>query len=359
MRKVIVISTVGLIYDGITNVITSYLEAMNRNNLEFYVISTIKSEPKIEKRLKDLGCHIVRLPSRRQDTIHYLWALQSFIRKNKIEVMHAHGNSATLSIEFVAGFLGGCRKRIAHSHNTKCNQVKADRVLRPIFNLLYTDALACGIDAGQWLFKNRKFQVLRNGRNVEKYAFSREKREQMRKQYSIINEMVIGHVGGFFEQKNHRFLIKVFRKVLEIQPDAKMFLIGDGPLKLEIESSVEDIKSHVIFTGTVDNVSDFLQAMDGMLLPSLFEGLPLVAIEWQINGLPSLLSDTITNDCKITDNVKFDSIEADPEIWAHDILNMINKRNRVNNSLLAIKLAQNKGFDIKDNVEILRNIYLS
>lgn len=359
MCKVIVISTVGIIYDGITSVITSYLEAMNRENIEFYVVSTIKSEVKIEKKLKKIGCHIVYLPSRRNHPIRYFWGLLNFIRENKIEVMHAHGNSATLSIELVAGFLGGCKKRIAHSHNTRCDQIKIDKLLRPIFNIFYTDALACGEEAGKWLFRDRNFIVLKNGRDVEKYLFSETTRNRIRERFNLSDKLIIGHVGGFFEQKNHRFLIEIFRKILKMRPDARLFLIGDGPLKEEIQSSVEDIKEYVIFTGTVDCVGDYLQAMDGMILPSLFEGLPLVVIEWQINGLPSLLSDRITSSCKITDMVEFQSLEVDCNLWAEKVLNMIDRSNRKKDSVVATRLVKEKGFDIKDNADILRRIYLS
>ena len=359
MRKIIIVSTVGLIYDGITSVITSYLEAINRDDLEIYVVATIKSDPRIEEKISNLGCHIVHLPSRRENTIQYFLSLISYIKKNNIDVIHAHGNSATLSIEMIAGFLGGCKKRIAHSHNTKCDQVKVDKLLRPLFYLFYTDALACGKEAGEWLFKNRPFYVLKNGRSIEKYAFSEKTREKIRNSYHISDELVLGHVGGFFEQKNHQFLIQVYREILKIRPNTKLFLIGDGPLKKEIEEISSDLGDRVIFIGTTDKVSDYLQAMDGMIFPSLFEGFPLVVIEWQINGLPAVLSDSITKDCQITESVKFESLKQDAAIWANNILKLITTSDRKTNSAAATELVKKAGFDISDNAENLRKIYLS
>lgn len=359
MKKIIIVSTVGLIYDGITSVMTSYLEAMNRENLDIFVVSTIKSEPKIEKKIEELGCKIVHLPSRRNSPVRYFFNLMRFIRKNNIEVIHAHGNSATLSIELLAGFFGGCKKRIAHSHNTKCDQVKADKMLRPLFNLLYTDALACGYEAGKWLFGKQKFKVLKNGRNVKKYSFSLEKRNEMRKKLDIADGIAIGHVGGFYEQKNHQFLIKIFREVLNREPNAKLFLVGDGPLKDEMQKSVLDISENVKFVGTIDNVNDYMQAMDIMVLPSLFEGLPLVAIEWQINGLPSLLSNTITEECKVTNTVRFESLQEEPHVWMNDIFEMLKNENRNEDSQKAIKLIRENGFDIDDNAKFLEKIYKS
>ena len=97
-KKVIIVSTVGLMYDGITSVIMSYLQAMNLEKFDIYVVSTIKSESSIKKTILDLGCHVIELPSRKTETLKYLLCLISCIRTNQIEVLHAHGNSATLAI---------------------------------------------------------------------------------------------------------------------------------------------------------------------------------------------------------------------------------------------------------------------
>lgn len=110
------------------------------------------------------------------------------------------------------------------------------------------------------------------------------------------------------------------------EPNTKFFLIGDGPLRKKIEASASDI--NVCFIGTVNNVSDYLNAMDGMILPSLFEGLPLVAIEWQLNGLPILISDTVTRDCALINTVRFMSLEQSATTWAEAILGKIKENNR-------------------------------
>lgn len=358
-NKVIIVSTVGLIYDGITNIILSYLEAMDKNGLEIYVVSTIKSEPAIEKKFKDLGCILVHLPSRKKDVLKYFIELKKFIKQNKIQIIHAHGNSSTLGIEMVAALFGGCSKRIAHSHNTKCDSKIANILLKPIFRVTYTDALACSLEAGKWLFGNKEFIVLKNGREIGSYLFSLNERKKMRKELNLEDELVIGHVGGFFEQKNHIFLIEIFKEVHEIYPNSKLFLIGDGPLKKEIEENVIGNENDVKFIGTTDRVSNYLQAFDVMVMPSLFEGLPLVAIEWQINGLPCVISDTITKDCDITGLVRFESLENNPSVWANDILKMSIKNDRSDISAISAKKAKENGYDIVDSVDILRRIYLS
>lgn len=356
MKKVLIVSTVGLIYDGITSVITSYLQAMNLEGLDVYVAGTIDVKPNIRKQIEDCGCAVVEFPNRRTETFKYFCALIKFVRKNHIEVIHAHGNSGTLAIEMVAAWLGGCKKRIAHSHNTKCNQVRADKILRPLFNIFYTDGLACGDSAGQWLFGNKKFEVLTNGRDIEKYKFNLETRNKIRSEHGINDEIVIGHVGGFVDQKNHKFLVEIYRELRQLEPNCKLYMIGDGPLKHDIEKLCCDLD--VIFTGAIDNIPDYLNAMDGMLLPSLFEGLPLVAIEWQINGLPCLFADTITKDCGLMPNMKFVSLDESPKTWALEILNLIRNNNRLRYSVMATSVVEEAGFDIKQNAEQLRKMYI-
>lgn len=298
------------------------------------------------------------MPSRRTQTISYFLKLTTFIKRNHIDVVHAHGNSGTLSIEMLASWIGGCKKRIAHSHNTKCDQVKADKILRPIFNVLYTDAIACGWDAGRWLFGNRPFTVLPNGRDIRLFSFNENIREKKREELNLKSEIAIGHVGGFFEQKNHRFLLKIFREILKKDSTARFYLIGDGPLRAEIESSAMDLKDNLIFVGTTLQIADYLQAMDGMLLPSLYEGLPLVAIEWQINGLPCILSDKVTKECAFMDNCVFMSLDENAEDWAKEILALVKQNERRKNSDQVAIEAKAHGFDIQDAALKLRDIYL-
>lgn len=359
MKKVIIVSTVGLNYDGITNIMMSYIEAMNKNEMELFIASTIKAETGIVERLEKNGCHIVHLPSRRENTLNYFCELARFIYKNKIDIIHAHGNSGTLAIEMAAGWLGRCKKRIAHSHNTRCDQVKADRLLRPLLYLFYTDAVACSENAGKWLFGNRPFMVLKNGRNIDEFLYHPKTRKEVRKRLQIEDKIVIGHVGGFCEQKNHKFLIEIFRRILAMEANARLLLLGEGPLKSKIENLSTDIRNNIIFLGTTDHVSDYLQAMDGMLLPSLFEGLPLVAIEGQINGLPCLFADTITKDCGLMPSVKFVSLNEKPDMWAREMLSLVRNNDRLDNSEKAADIMRKAGFDIKQNAEQLRVMYIN
>lgn len=361
-RRVLIVSTVGLIYDGITSVILANLRAMDRTGLDVYIASTIKAERSIVDQFKDLGCIIVDFPNRREEPKKYFFALLKFIKDNHIEVIHANGNSATLAVEMLAAKLGGCKKRIAHSHNTRCDQVRADKLLRPLFYATYTDALACGNDAGKWLFKNRPFVILKNGRDVDCFKFDEAKRQEMRDKLRIGDGVVaVGHVGGFVPQKNHDFLLQIYKALAEKEPTVKLFMIGDGILRREIETEAQKLglMSNLTFTGNIDNVQDYLHAMDGMVFPSLFEGLPLATIEWQINGLPIVMADTITRECIFASNVKQLSLEEDPGKWANTILEMVKINNRNQQSDIGIKAINKSGYNIKDSAKQLKVLYLA
>lgn len=355
MKKILIISTVGLIYDGITSVILSYLQAMNLEGLDVSIVGTIEIKEGIRQQIENIGGCVVELPNRKTDTFLYFNELTKYIRKNHIDVIHAHGNSGTLAIEMLAGWLGGCKKRIAHSHNTKCNQVKMDKLLRPIFNTFYTEGLACGEGAGRWLFGNRKYSILTNGRDLDKYRFNPEIRKSIRHLWGIDEEIAIGHVGGFFEQKNHIFLIEIYKEIKRICPACRLFMIGDGPLRDEIEKKCEGLE--VIFTGTIDNVQEYLSALDGMLLPSLFEGLPLVAVEWQINGLPSILSDSVTKECKLTDNIDYLPLTVPAKKWAELIVQKIKRNNRQKCADQAYEILNDSIYNIKKSAKDLERLY--
>ena len=164
---------------------------------------------------------------------------------------------------------------------------------------------------------------------------------------------MVGHIGRFNMQKNHKFIIKVFNEIQKLEPNSILLLIGDGELKDTIENQIDSLglKSKVKFMGVRKDTFNLYQAMDVFLLPSLFEGLPVVAVEAQDSNLPIIASDTITKEIDLTPNVSFLSLSSAPEIWAKDILNKKTKRR--SNTLLLKK----KGYDVKDEASKLTEFY--
>lgn len=358
--KILQIPTGGLFSDGILSCIVEYMTAMDKSGMDIRVLATNYADLNVIRKVESSGCKVVSIPYRKKNIIRYFWKLYQYILKEKIDIVHVHGSSAIMSIELVAAKLAGCKVRIAHSHNTTCENTKVDKMLRPIFNKVYTEGFACGQDAGRWMFGKREFTVIPNGRNLKKYEYDMKKRDVYRNKMGIPSDaLVIGHVGRFNRQKNHGYLIRIFSEVYKKKKNSYLVLVGTGEKVDEIKKLVKElgIEKNVIYTGVVENVSDYLSAFDIMLLPSLYEGLPLVVIEWQIAGLPCLISDTVTKECAITSLVKFESVKVKPEIWAEDIEKMILDNCEKNNSTVFNEIKK-AGYDIESGAKKLREQYL-
>lgn len=357
--KILQIPTGGLFSDGILSCIVEYMTAMDKSGMDIRVLATNSPEKSVVEKVENSGCRVVSIPYRKKNIVKYFFALYRYISKEKIDIVHVHGSSAIMSVELVAAKLAGCKVRIAHSHNTTCENQKTDKILRPVFNRNYTTAFACGQDAGRWMFGKRKFTIIPNGRNLKKYEYDTKKRTEYRNKLGIpLDALVIGHVGRFNRQKNHEYLVRIFGEVYKKERNSYLVLVGTGEKVGEIKNLVKELEleNNVIFTGVIENVSDYLSAFDIMLLPSLYEGLPLVVIELQIAGLPCIVSDTVTKECAITSLVKFESIKKEPEVWANEVVNLIlQDRNDSKEAVLNdIKMA---GYDIKSGAEKLKKLY--
>lgn len=358
--KVLQIPTGGLFSDGILSCIVEYMTAMDKSGMDIRVLATNRAEESIVQRVEKSGCKVVSIPYRKKNIVKYFFALYRYIAKEKIDIVHVHGSSAIMSVELLAAMLAGCKIRIAHSHNTTCENKKADKMLRPLFEKIYTDAFACGQEAGKWMFGTEKFIVIPNGRSLQKYEYNGEKRIQYRNKLNISEDaLVIGHVGRFNAQKNHEYLIRIFAELHKKYENAYLVLIGTGDTvdKIKRQAAELGLENKVIFTGAINNVPDYLSAFDVMLLPSLYEGLPLVVMEWQISGLPCIISDSITRECAITSLVKFESIQGPPAIWADDIEKLtIEDRNDNKDKIFSeVKAA---GYDIVEDAKMLKKLYM-
>ena len=183
--------------------------------------------------------------------------------------------------------------------------------------------------AAKWLFpselvEQNKVKILYNPIEVERYAFDSAVRAKMRSVLGFSEkDVVLGHIGNYVTAKNSAYLLKILQKTREKLPNAKLLLIGDGPDRLAVEAQAKEMQlfEHMQFLGIRDDVPSLLQAMDAFLLPSLFEGLPVSAIEAQVAGLKTFLSDRITDEVKLTDDCVFLDIENNGGTWANAIVN--------------------------------------
>lgn len=290
---------------------------------------------------------------------------KKILKNNEYDVIHIHSGSI-FSLYSVAKLAkkSGIRKVIAHSHSTGVNSLKHSIIKKITNNKLekYVDVfLACSEEAAKWKFPNgvilqKKYKIIKNGVDIDTFKFDNDKRQKIRDEYNIQNKNIILNVGRFSKEKNQTFLIDIFKKIKRINSNAYLILIGgSGPLKDEIKNKIEkdNLNEDVLILENINNVFEFLQAADVFVLPSLYEGFPVVAVEAQASGLPIICSDSITKEAYITPNCNFLSLNDTIDIWAKKINEEL-KRKRTNYE----EEIRNRGFDIKDTSKILENIYL-
>lgn len=353
--KILIVSTVEFELNGITSVILNYYKNtdLSEIHMDFVVINC--PDDTLVADIRANGSKFFVLP-RKKSPISYMINLYKLCKANHYDIIHVHGNSATMALEMVPAMLAGILVRIAHSHNTTCIHLKLHKWLYPLFNISYTHALACGENAGRWLFNGKPFVVLKNGIVLDKYRYDEKTRNKYRGKINCENKRVIGHVGLFNEQKNQKFIIEIFEKIIARKDEYQLVLIGEGPLFQEIKelSKSLGIEERVIFLGTTDKVNCYMQAMDIFVLPSLYEGLPLVLVEAQAAGLPCIVSTEVSREADLTGTVQYINLE-DQELWIDKIMSIeINANRGSTDNLKKLELC---GYDIERSAKTLTDFY--
>ncbi len=362
MKKVLIVLTGGLLNDGITLSLIDLLKSIKDDQLSIDVLNSNNASIECLNNFEKVDCNIIDSPNRKKKPIQYILFLNGLLKNGDYDVIHVHGSSYIMGLELFVAKMNGVPLRIAHSRNTKTNNKLLHMLFKGIFFSSYNYALACGNDAGRWLFGNRSFQIVHNGKNLEKFRYNEIIRKKIREKYNIGDNVLFGHVGNFNYQKNHSFLIDVFNDYHKKNSRSILMLVGHGPLEDDIKKKVSQLQlqDSVIFTGSVDNVYELLQGMDIMLFPSLFEGLPNVVLEWQAAGLMSLISDTITDECKVSDLIGFLPINQGTSEWISEIDRILEMNiNRQKLSELGCQELAKHGFDIHESAEKIRKLYTS
>lgn len=353
----------GLGVEGISTIALSYLEQIEKKDFDFSLIVAGPCDKNMLKRAQSINIPIIKLPFRKTEPRKYFYGLYNLFKSEMPDIVHIHGNSATMALDLLIAKIAGVHIRIPHCHNTKCDNEHINRLLQPLLYFTMTEGFSCGEDAGKWLYKNRKYKIIKNGRKLSDYMFDLDIRTKYRKKLMLKDEtLAIGHVGTFTEQKNQAYLIQVLNTLKN--KDIKLFLFGDGPLK---DACIELTKKYklddkILFMGNVDGIGLYLNAMDIMCLPSRYEGLPLVTLEWQINGLPCILSKKVTDECKIMENVIFEDISDDCiKNWAKVIDSRLLNRISENGKNDIYRQITLHGFNIEENsrwlAEEYKNLY--
>ncbi len=358
--RVLYVLTVPMAYEGMTMTALGFVRNIDRTRVHVDFAATGSINESLRREIEKMGCSVYMLGERLKDPAGYLFRLMKLVRKGGYNEVHAHGNSCTLAIEMLAALLGGAKVRIAHSHNTYCKFMKAHKLLRLPFDMLYTHAFACGEEAGKWLFRKKPFKVIRNAIDSRKYSFDPGVRKAVRTKLGLRNELVLGSVANMNSQKNHAFMIDAFAELRKVRSDVKLVLVGDGALKGKIKEQIRQlgIENDVVMLGTRTDVPQLLQAFDVMLLPSVFEGFPRVLVEWQCAGLRAVVSDTVTRDADLTGLVTYLPIDRGTASWVDMLRDMQRDADRVMTGANAIMQVRAKGYDIVKMSREMEKFYI-
>ncbi len=320
----------------------------------------------IHKYLLSCGSRLYYVTPRGENFIKNQREMAKVLRENKYEIVHSHMDAAGYF------FLKEAKKAgvpvcVSHSHNTASQNIQSNIIKRTVYKTIHNRSIkklseiadvkiACSTEAGNWLFNGTKFAVLNNAIDIEKYTFDLSKREEIRKHLGIKDEITIGHVGRFAVQKNHELLIKIFAEYLNNHKNSKLVLVGTGELFEVVRQKCTSlgIEKNIVFLGTRNDVNELMQAFDIFLLPSLYEGLPVVGIEAQASGLPCVISSSVSPEVKLSENVKLVPLDAPISCWCDTIDALYNKKtDRTKGS----DIVRNAGYDIKQVVNQLMKIY--
>lgn len=361
--RVIVVNTGGMAPGGITYNMLNYLtEIAVDGRVAVTVVATIFYDEYMIAMFRKAGCEVVCLPDRNARPLKYFFELCRLLSRGRFDAIHVHGSSGMMALEMLAAKLAGVGTRIAHSHNTSTNHPSLHRILLPVMQSLTTKRLACGKRAGEWLHGRREFEVLNNGVDLARFAFDETNRNTVKEESGWGTNPIVGHVGTFTDVKNQEFIIDVFAELLKRDDSCRLLLLGDGPLRERIERKCIEtgLRDKVRFTGTVNDTEKYLSAMDAVIMPSLYEGLPLTLVEEQANGLSCLISDTITEEIDMTGNVVFMSLKEDKGVWAEKLNDLLERAGSCDRAAKSEKACADVGsnrYDIRKEAERLLAIY--
>lgn len=302
--------------------------------------------------------HIFHVTPFKHGPIRCLVEIGRICSSRRYDWFHLHTGSPAEIVYTLPAVASGIHL-IAHSHIGSGNDTLVQKIARLVLVNLSSCHLACSDSAARWLFGRKRAAealLVHNGINVEEYAYSLEKRSETRSSLGVSDStMLIGHIGRFHEMKNHRKLLCVFERFAEIQEDAVLCMVGVGELMDEIKqlASKLGISSKVRFLGARSDTAALFSAFDAFVMPSLFEGLPMVLVEAQASGLPVIISDTISSNAVIVPELcTVVPLGASDGEWA----DRIPRTRNADRFAYAEKVAQ-CGFDIRDVASKLESLY--
>lgn len=344
---------------GIENYLMNMYRHIDHRVLQFDFL-VHRNEPGLyEKEAEELGASIYRVPRANPFNPNYFAALSSFFSTHAYDVVHVNLDCMSGLVLAVAKKYG-VKTRIAHSHSSsqdKDLKYPIKLICKRIIPKYATDLFACGDQAGTWMFNGAEYSVKPNAIDLKKFGFSDAARHSIREELGIPqNAFVIGHVARFNKVKNQAFLLEVVKAISVHLDNVYLVYVGDGDQRHDVETAASEMNifEKVRFAGVRNDVWRCFSAFDVFALPSLYEGLPLVLVEAQANGLQCLIAKTIPSDCDLTDLVC--RLPLEPHSWAEAIISMTNrvKASRQGN----VPELASKGFEVSTAAKNMQQFYL-
>lgn len=310
---------------------------INRNMYQMDFCINVIDKCFYEDEIKKMGGKVYRIPSRTSNYKEHNKRLKSIIEENCYSYVLVVSSSSTSFLDLKVAKKAGSKVRAIRSSNSQ-GAKGINKIIHSAGKLLfskYANVMIAPSDlAAQYLFgkkaiENGQVEFLHNAVDLNYFKYDCLARARIRDKYAIgENTLLIGHVGRFYKQKNHMFLIDVFYEVQKRKPDSVLLLVGDGDLVCMIKEKVKklNIEDKVLFLGTRSDIPDLLSAMDVFVFPSFYEGMPNTVIEAQATGLPCIISDTITKEASITDKVEFLSLSSSATYWAKKVIDCNNSQ---------------------------------
>ncbi|MCX4375525.1 MAG: glycosyltransferase [Lachnospiraceae bacterium] len=353
---------------GLSSIAWNWYVNFNHSKLQVHFLACAKPDNKyinlIEKNEDVFYCIGSKNFLVRQ--LKKFFITKKIAKSNKYDCIHIHASDAFEAFVYYLSVKKFCDNIIIHSHSTGIvwdSPIKASikyifhKICRRLLIGRKIVRLACSDKAGKWMYPEKyEFTIINNGIETSKFIYNNHIRKEKRNELGVENKFVVGHIGKFNYVKNHIFLIDIFNEIHKKNTNAILLLIGEGELENQIKDKVHNLglDKAIIFYGTTPNANEFYQAMDCFVLPSHFEGMPLVLIEAQAAALKCMCSDTITLEAGITDLLEYMSLSSDPKKWAEKILTYANyDRKDMSNEI------KESGFDIKYSAKQLEDIYCS
>lgn len=356
----------GLNDGGMGTLLMNYLRTINRDIVIFDFL-VFEGDGFFDEEAKSLGSKIYKVPSRRYHLFKHYKAVDAFFDQHKeYKIVHIH-QGVTYYYMLQSAYMHNVPVRIIHCHGV---DQKHRKYLGWFLNIyakrkicsMATDFFTCANYVSSQLFVKKiltqnKVKLLQNAIKSDDFIFNNNTRKKMRELLDIDeNTIIFGHIGKFLYPKNHSFLIEIFNEIVKIKPNSKLLLLGEGKLRNSIENKVAmyGLSQKVLFLGSVRNVNEYLQAMDAVIMPSLFEGLPVSGVEAQASGLPVFISDTVTSELNLFGNVIYLSLRDSCNKWAVSILNYMRSFQRKNCKDNIIQ----SGYDIEERALYLEKYYV-